>query len=242
MTLLRRPIARMVAWSLLGALTTAACARRERAELPGPTAVGAAAPSMTPEGDSSLTTDSTTAPTNDDSGATAASKSSHSTVPKWTCKDGNDSQGTTGRCADLKLAASCRDASPRVHGICGGAAKYFKPRIAERAVSCIRDAVQRGSCEPEAERCRWAALESACPDPAVDAMCTAVETKCPGLERVPSCREHLFGLNAEGRKVMIECMSKCRFGLGGCFYAALHDRDLYEERIKTGKASRPLEL
>ena len=111
-------------------------------------------------------------------------------------------------------AAFCREGFVCEH--CDDYRRYFKPKIAERAVACVlaqspreaRDGCRTYQCGDEA-------LAGACIDPSVDATCSAVARSCKTT--MDSCRGLLSGMNAAGRANIAACAAKgCPYGLWSC--------------------------
>lgn len=130
-------------------------------------------------------------------------------VGTWKCGAGGDD--TSGA---IKCVAKGPDCSWAVDS-CKGAGKYFKPKIAERATSCIN---QIGSNCSSTYECRKAALRSACPDATVDAACQQAMGACKKV-KLHECRTWMTGLNAAGRTEAIKCLSNptyCGFGIYSC--------------------------
>lgn len=130
-------------------------------------------------------------------------------VGTWKCGAGGDD--TSGA---IKCVAKGPDCSWAVDS-CKGAGKYFKPKIAERATSCIN---QIGSNCSSTYECRKAALRSACPDATVDAACQQAMSTCKKV-KLHECRTWMTGLNAAGRSEAIKCLANptyCGFGIYSC--------------------------
>lgn len=135
-------------------------------------------------------------------------------IKSWTCS-GNDDVGKAPACA-VKVPKSCAP-FPFVHQACSGAHRYFKPKIAERAVSCMNKLKPDAVCAAMTYECKEKALRSACPDPAADVACAAIAQKCPKTNLV-ECKRYLNGLNAQGRTAVEQCMSGpgCGWGIYSC--------------------------
>ena len=135
-------------------------------------------------------------------------------VSSWTC-NGSDDVGKPPYCA-IKVPKSCAP-FPFVHSSCNGARKYFKPKIAERSVSCMHKLNPNGVCSAMTYDCRDAAMRSACPDPQADLECQSLAKKCPKMS-VTECRMYMNGLNAAGRAEVIKCMQApgCGYGIYSC--------------------------
>jgi hypothetical protein len=114
------------------------------------------------------------------------------------------------RCADFKLA--------------------FKPKVAQAAVSCLRQLKPNEMFDPaRVSLCGHTALMAACPDPTpvstnsdgsalstppapspVSQACDTIIKACAGASLTPSlsdCRQTLSGLSDAGRANMTECMA-----------------------------------
>jgi hypothetical protein len=136
-------------------------------------------------------------------------------VASWTCS-GSDDVGKAPYCA-IKVPKSCAP-FPFVHQSCNGARKYFKPKIAERAVTCMHKLTPNAVCSAMTYECRDAAMRSACPDAQADMECQALSKKCPKMS-MTECRMYMNGLNAMGRAEIIKCISTpsgCGFGVYSC--------------------------
>jgi hypothetical protein len=129
-----------------------------------------------------------------------------------------DDTGTPGSCAGLKFDKSCNP-FPFVTDACNDAIKYYKPRIAERAVGCIRKLAPKPLCDAMTTyHCKDDALRAACVDSSADASCLQILTVCKGTS-MKECRGYLSGMNDVGRAAMVKCMSNksyCGFGLYSC--------------------------
>jgi hypothetical protein len=136
-------------------------------------------------------------------------------VSSWTCS-GSDDVGKPAYCA-IKVPKSCAP-FPFVHSSCNGARKYFKPKIAERAVSCMHKLTPNAVCSAMTYDCRDAAMRSACPDTQADLECQAIAKKCPKMS-LTECRMYMNGLNNAGRAEVIKCMTSstgCGYGIYSC--------------------------
>jgi hypothetical protein len=173
-------------------------------------------PSM-PIASAAPTSESRTGPTEEedrgasDDGACRAKKS----VSRPSDAACNDDRGTPGDCKAVKLAGGCRSFQ-FICDQCEAYKRYFKPKVAERAVACVvaqsrtqlRDGCRTYECGDEA-------LKSACIDSSVDATCASIASKCN--VRVDECRELLSGMNAAGRAKIAKCAAAgCQFGLWSC--------------------------
>lgn len=136
-------------------------------------------------------------------------------VSSWTC-NGSDDVGKPPYCA-IKVPKSCAP-FPFVHSSCNGARKYFKPKIAERAVTCMHKLTPNAVCSAMTYDCRDAAMRSACPDSQADLECQAIAKKCPKTS-LTECRMYMNGLNTAGRIEVTKCMmtgSGCGYGIYSC--------------------------
>lgn len=132
-------------------------------------------------------------------------------VGTWKCGAGGDEIGAAVTCA--QKAPDCKWSQDS----CKGASKYFKPKIAERAASCINQ-IGTAACGMGTYDCRKAALRSACPDSTVDAACKQAMAGCKKV-KMHECRLWLTGLNAAGRAEAVKCISNqtyCGFGMYSC--------------------------
>ncbi|MGZ3448869.1 MAG: hypothetical protein ACXVEF_04680 [Polyangiales bacterium] len=129
-----------------------------------------------------------------------------------------DDIGSPGSCAGLKFDKSCAP-FPFVTEACNDAIKFYKPKIAERAVSCIQKQSPKKLCDAmNTYHCKDVALRSACIDPSADASCNAILAKCPATS-MAECRGYLSGMNDTGRAEMVKCMAGpngCSWGLYSC--------------------------
>jgi hypothetical protein len=110
-----------------------------------------------------------------------------------------DDRGTPGDCKRLGCAPGAWECSR-----CEDYKKYFRPKIAERAVACMLSKRDKSGCGPY--RCGDEALRGACLDSSVDAMCATVARKCKTT--VDECRGMLSGMNAAGRGKMVACANQ----------------------------------
>lgn len=135
-------------------------------------------------------------------------------VSSWTC-NGSDDIGKPAYCS-IKVPKSCAP-FPFVHSSCNGARKYFKPKIAERAVNCMHKLNGAAVCSAMTYDCRDAAMRSACPDTQADLECQALSKKCPKMS-VTECRMYMSGLNPAGRAEVLKCMQApgCGYGIYSC--------------------------
>ena len=129
-----------------------------------------------------------------------------------------DASGTPGSCSALKFDKSCAP-FPFVNDACNDAIKYYKPKIAERAVACIGKQSPKKLCDAmNTYNCKDSALRSACADSGADAQCLQILGACKGTS-MSECRGYLSGMNDVGRAAMVKCMtakSGCSYGLYSC--------------------------
>jgi len=136
-------------------------------------------------------------------------------VQSWTC-GGSDDVGKPAYCS-VQVPKSCAP-FPFVNQSCRGARKYFKAKIAERAVQCMHKLTPDAVCSAMTYECREAAMKSACPDPSADADCQSMAKKCPKMS-MNECTQNMNGLNAAGRAEVIKCMTSgggCGYGVYSC--------------------------
>ncbi len=129
----------------------------------------------------------------------------------WKCSVNDDTAGASYQCAVKASGCSWSQSS------CLGASKYFKPKIAERAATCINK-VTATTCDIATYDCRKAALRSACPDASVDTWCQQAMKGCNKL-KLNECRRWLTGLNNLGRAAAVACISNpttCGYGMYSC--------------------------
>ncbi len=136
-------------------------------------------------------------------------------VQSWTCS-GSDDLGKPAYCS-VQVPKSCAP-FPFVNQSCRGARKFFKPKIAERAVQCMHKLTPSAVCSAMTYECREAAMKSACPDPAADNDCQTLAKKCPKMS-INECRQYMSALNPAGRAEVIKCMATgggCGYGIYSC--------------------------
>ena len=128
----------------------------------------------------------------------------------------DESVGNPGNCKTLNIDKSCAP-FPFINEACADSAKFMKPKIAERAVACIRTKAPKQLCDAmSVYDCKDDALHTACPDPSADADCGAIQQSCKKTS-MAECRTYLSGMNALGRSEMVKCMkSDCSWGLYSC--------------------------
>ena len=121
-----------------------------------------------------------------------------------------------GDCAGVQPAdASCGRVSAAARK-CNAYRKYFDPKIAALAVSCMTSLSSKQVCDPSQPLvCAKNALALACSDPSVVQLCQIAATSCkitPG-----ECSALLSGLNETGQQTIAQCVAQgCPAGLGGC--------------------------
>jgi hypothetical protein len=123
-------------------------------------------------------------------------------------------------CADDRgTPADCKKGNCALGFVCDQCEaykRYFKPKIAERAVACVigqtRKQAQDGC---RTYQCGDEALKGACIDTTADAECKSIATKCKTT--VSECRGMLSGMNGAGRALIASCAAKgCPYGLWSC--------------------------
>ncbi len=149
----------------------------------------------------------------------------------------DDSMGAPGDCPAV---------GPADEGVCSNVAakrcmefkSAFKPKVAQAAVSCLRQLKVNELCDPtHVNLCGHTALMAACPDPTpnlnasdaganvvsspVATACDTILKSCSGQPLGPTladCRQTLSGMSDFGRASMIECMAThcADKGLIGC--------------------------
>ncbi len=99
---------------------------------------------------------------------------------------------------------------------CEAYKKYFKPKIAERAVACVVAQTRAQSGDGcRTYQCGDQALKSACIDTTADIECKGIAKSCK--TSVTECRGMLSGMNAAGRANIAACAAKgCPYGLWSC--------------------------
>jgi len=138
----------------------------------------------------------------------------------------DDSVGTVEECPAM---------GPADEGVCTNfAAKRcsefkaaFKPKVAQAAVTCIKNLKGNAACDPaRVNSCGHNALMAACPEPVPDttkadttgatlsspvaSACESILRTCAGQALMPTvadCRQTLSGMTDFGRASMIECMA-----------------------------------
>lgn len=136
------------------------------------------------------------------------------------CRAKNVKRPVAAACSDdVGKPGDCRKASCSLQFVCTQCEaykKYFKPRVAERAVACVvgqsknqaRDGCRTYQCGDEA-------LSGACLDAAADVPCRAIAKSCKTT--LDECRGLLSGMNAAGRAKMSACAAQgCAYGLWSC--------------------------
>jgi len=111
-------------------------------------------------------------------------------------------------CSTLKIDKSCAP-FPFINEACADAVKYYKGRVAERAVSCIRSKKPIDLCDAmNVYDCKDEALHGACRDSTAVPDCKAIVSACPSTP-MSECVGYLSGMNALGRSEMVKCMKGC---------------------------------
>ncbi len=150
----------------------------------------------------------------DDSGGCGFVNPANVTRPKAAC---NEAVGTPGACAIMQRCATGDQPFSRQR--CEDYKKFFKPKVAERAVACMIKLSRTAVCDAcNAYRCGDEALKTSCPDTSAEPSCNQIVGKCKSVTKT-DCMLYLSGMNAVGRAKMVTCMStpsSCRFGLYSC--------------------------
>jgi hypothetical protein len=124
------------------------------------------------------------------------------------CDDGDGKPVDCGKADCRELYFICEH--------CEAYKRYFKPRIAERAVACV--VAQSGPQLSDGCRtyqCGDEALKGACLDPGAAASCWPIAKSCN--TSVDECTGLLSGMNDDGRRKVLACaQSGCPFGLWSC--------------------------
>jgi len=132
--------------------------------------------------------------------------------PQGVC---SDDKGAAAACTVMKTCSGF--AFPKTK--CEAYRKYFKPRVAQRAVECLAKLTDKQVCDAcNAYRCGDLALKGACGDPSADAACLQITVHCKAVS-MTDCRTYLSGMNAAGRTKMVSCLTTsagCGFGLFSC--------------------------
>jgi hypothetical protein len=130
----------------------------------------------------------------------------------------NDDTGSPGGCSGVKRNGSCGE-FPFVRDQCNDYIAALKPRVAERAVSCILALSGERVCDAcNTYRCGYEAVMGACPDPSAATECASIQRACPNVSAA-ECTSYLSGLSSGGRRKMVQCMSNksaCGWGLYSC--------------------------
>jgi hypothetical protein len=156
-------------------------------------------------------------------------------VPTTTVPACDDTTGSPAACPPLPYSAEEGGCSPVANKRCEDFKASFKPRVAERAVSCITALTAPQKCDANrVNLCGHEALMSACPEPEPAAAganatpddlttrCLKVAQECASSTTsgptVRECRSTLAGMTAVGRDRMVDCMrTHCGDkGLLGC--------------------------
>ncbi len=127
----------------------------------------------------------------------------------------DDEVGLPGDCA--AAATSCKEGFVDVD-LCNIAKKYFKPKVAENAVSCIVALAAEAVCD-DVYKCRNDALGMACADETANDLCADIASSCKVT--ADECHKVADGLNADGRQALADsCGSQseglCYQGLQQC--------------------------
>lgn len=166
--------------------------------------------------------------TDDDVGSSVSEGGGHASAPAAACGfvDAKKLARPSAPCGDdLGPTPSC-SATRACSGFpfpkqqCESYLKYFKPKVAERAVTCLAKLTSKQTCNDACTtyRCGDVALKMACPDPAADASCQQITAKCRSVS-MTDCRTYLSGLNPTGRAKMVTCLTSkagCGFGIFSC--------------------------
>jgi hypothetical protein len=147
----------------------------------------------------------------------------------------DDSMGTPAACPPLPYAAEEGGCSPVANKRCEDFKASFKPRVAERAVSCLTGLTAGQKCDANrVNLCGHEALMSACPEPepataGANATPDELTTRCQKIAQecaasttsgpsVRECRATLAGMTSVGRDRTADCMrTHCGDkGLVGC--------------------------
>jgi hypothetical protein len=126
-----------------------------------------------------------------------------------------DDKGAPGACTAMKSCSGV--AFPKTK--CEAFKKYFKPRVAQRAVECLAKITDKQACDAcNAYRCGETALKTSCDDASADATCAQITSKCKAIS-MSDCRTYLSGMNGAGRAKMAFCLGQptgCGFGIFSC--------------------------
>jgi hypothetical protein len=102
---------------------------------------------------------------------------------------------------------------------CEAYRRFFKPKVAQKALDCLGRLKGSQVCDAcSVYRCGDLAMKGSCPDPAVNATCALITSKCKSV-KMAECQRYLSGLNAAGRQKMTACLtsaSGCGFGIFSC--------------------------
>jgi hypothetical protein len=134
------------------------------------------------------------------------------TRPSAACAD---DKGTVPACAPMKTCSGVT--FPKMK--CEAFRKYFKPKVAARALECLAKLSDKQVCDAcNSYRCGDLALKTACPDSSADATCVQITRSCRAIS-MADCRAYLDGMNAAGRAKIAGCLSGapgCGFGIFSC--------------------------
>jgi hypothetical protein len=177
-----------------------------------PVAEGSDGPAPTVEGGPAPTQEGYSGPTGEGSGGGMQPQCRETTaVTRPSPPLCNDALGAADDCRK----AFCREL-PFVCDQCNAYKRYFKPRVAERAVACVIGQTERQAQDGcQTYRCGDRALKAACLDSTTDAMCVGIARACK--VSVDDCRGMLSGMNDAGRQKMAMCaVQGCPYGLWSC--------------------------
>jgi len=134
----------------------------------------------------------------------------------------DDSRGTAEDCPTIGPEGVCANI---VLKRCQEFKAAFEPRVAARAIACLRALKPSDRCDfGRVNQCGHLALMAACPDPSstlIADACETIQKNCGGQPLSPTlvdCRQTVAGLNEVGRASMVDCVSAhCTDrGLYGC--------------------------
>ncbi len=147
----------------------------------------------------------------------------------------DDSVGTPGDCPPVGYSAEEGGCGALPMKRCNEYKRALKPRVAERAVSCINALKPHERCDQtRLSLCGHSALMNACIEPPgpplegggtaprnIDTTCSTIVHGCEGVAVRPTqseCRASLMGMTSVGRAAMVQCMkTHCADkGLAGC--------------------------
>lgn len=132
----------------------------------------------------------------------------------------DDTMGTPGDCGGL--ATSCSEGFDQV--LCEQSKLYFKPAVAEAAVTCMIALGGSSTCS-DVWACRNDALANACPDTGADQLCTQLIGDCALTGQTitdTECHDLLDGMTQAGRDaVETQCGPSVEGSCFQGFYATL---------------------